>query len=338
VFALVTAVLLLLFALDVSRGSVAIPLTAVLDVFLRGGGSESQRTIILLFRLPRALTAVGAGAALSVAGLLMQTLFRNPLAGPAVLGVNAGSNLGVAASVLLLSAGAGTSFIAGITMQGRLIIIIAAVAGALLVMTIVMVAARYVGSVAMLLLFGLMFGYLANSLVSVMIHFSVASRIQSYLQWTFGSFAVTDLQELSIFLPLVAAGLLLAFLLEKPLNTLLLGEEYAASMGVSTGRIRIVLVALTSLFAGTVTAFCGPITFVGVAVPHLARGVLRTSDHRQLLPGTALLGASVALGADLVSRVPGSDVMLPLNAVTALIGAPVVVLVLLRSRRGKVLI
>jgi iron complex transport system permease protein len=255
-----------------------------------------------------------------------------------VLGVNAGSNLGVAASVLLLSAGAGTSFIAGITMQGRLIIIIAAVAGALLVMTIVMVAARYVGSVAMLLLFGLMFGYLANSLVSVMIHFSVASRIQSYLQWTFGSFAVTDLQELSIFLPLVAAGLLLAFLLEKPLNTLLLGEEYAASMGVSTGRIRIVLVALTSLFAGTVTAFCGPITFVGVAVPHLARGVLRTSDHRQLLPGTALLGASVALGADLVSRVPGSDVMLPLNAVTALIGAPVVVLVLLRSRRGKVLI
>jgi iron complex transport system permease protein len=268
----------------------------------------------------------------------MQTLFRNPLAGPAVLGVNAGSNLGVAATVLLLSAGAGTSFIAGLTLPGRLLLILAAVGGAVLVMSIVMAAARYVGSVALLLLFGLMFGYLANSLVSVMIHFSVASRIQSYLQWTFGSFSVTDLQELYIFLPLIAAGLCIAVLLVKPLNTLLLGENYAASMGVSTGRIRLVLVALTSLFAGTVTAFCGPITFLGVAVPHLARGLLRTSDHRLLLPGVVILGAVVALGADLVSRVPGSDVVLPLNAVTALIGAPVVVLVLLRSRHGKVLI
>lgn len=338
VFALGGAALLLLFALDITRGSVEIPLQKVVAVFLQNGGSEAQRTILLLFRLPRALTAVGAGAALSVAGLMMQTLFRNPLAGPAVLGVNAGANLGVAASVLLLSAGAGTSFVAGVSMSGRILIITAAIAGAVLVMAVVMLAARYVGSVSLLLLFGLMFGYLANSLVSVMIHFSVASRIQSYIQWTFGSFAVTDRQELIVFLPLVAAGLLCVALLVKQLNALLLGEEYAASMGVSTGRMRIILVALTAIFAGSVTAFCGPITFVGVAVPHLARGVLQSSDHRLVFPATALLGSVVALGADLVSRVPGSEVVLPLNAVTALIGAPVVVYVLLRGRSKKGLV
>jgi iron complex transport system permease protein len=183
-----------------------------------------------------------------------------------------------------------------------------------------------------------MFGYLANSLVSIMIHFSDASRVQSYLQWTFGSFSASGISELKIFLPLAALGLVTAIALVKPLNALLLGETYAASMGVDMRRMRLVLVGLTSLFAGSVTAFCGPITFLGVAVPHLARGLLKSTDHRRVLPVTALLGGAVALGADVVSRVPGSEVMLPLNAVTALLGAPVVVYVLLRGRQGKELV
>lgn len=335
---LLAAPALLFFILDILSGSVRIAPAEVVRILL---GSEAVdaawRDIVLFFRLPRALTALMAGIGLSVGGLSMQTLFRNPLAGPSVLGINAGANLGVALVILLLGTGGGTAAVSVYSLWTKSLIIIAAVAGGGTVLLLILLISRYVGSVTMLLLFGLMFGYLANSVVTLLIHFASAGQVQAYIQWTFGSFGSTTWGDIAVLLPVSLLLLLPTFMLIKPLNALLLGEDYARSMGVSIRRVRVLIISLTAVYVGIITAFCGPVTFIGVAVPHMARGLMNTSDHRPVLPATILLGISTALLADLISHTPGSPGVLPLNAVTAILGVPVVIWVLIRrSRSGGV--
>ncbi len=316
---------------SLAAGSARVPLAEVVTI-LAGGEAEraSWHGIVLDFRLPKALTAALAGAGLAVSGLLMQTLFRNPLAGPYVLGVSAGASLGVA--VVVLSVGAGASkLLAGFGLAGDLGLVAAASVGSGAALGLVFLAAKRVSTLTLLIL-GVLFGYATSALVTVLVHFSLAERIQSYLTWTFGSFGGVTWSQLKILAPVLGAGLALAVLASKPLNALLLGEGYAASMGVAVERARYLVLASTALLAGAVTAFCGPIAFLGVAVPHLVRGLFGSADHRLLIPASMLAGAAVALVSDLVAQLPGSQAVLPLNAVTALIGAPVIAGVILRRR------
>ncbi len=324
------------FVLTIAIGSVAIPLDEVGRVLLGGEASESSwQTIIWQVRLPRAVTAASAGAALGVGGLLMQTLFRNPLADPFILGISSGASLGVAL-VVLVAGSAGSSFVAGLGLGGNLGVAGAAALGATAVTGLVLLVSRRVGSPATVLIIGLMVGYAVTSVVSVLVYAGLGrfERVRAYVAWGFGSFAGTTWSQLTVLVPLVLLGVAIAVALVKSLNALLLGDAYASSMGLEVRRTRLLVVAAASLLAGVVTAFCGPIAFIGVAVPHLARALLRTSDHRLVVPGSVLAGAGVALVAGLVAQLPGSDASLPLNAVTALIGAPVVVAVLLRMRRS----
>lgn len=323
------------FLLSLAFGSVRIPLDQVLTIVLGGQPTRATwATIVYDFRLPKALTATLAGAALGVSGLQMQTLFRNPLADPFVLGVSSGASLGVALVILTVGA-ANTTLLAVAGLLGNLSLVAAASVGAGAVLMLVLALARRVQSSVTLLILGLMIGYLTSALVSLLLYFSIAERIQAYIAWSFGSFGGVTWLHLRVLAPTVLLGLLLAFTLTKSLNALLLGEAYAQSMGLHIRRARIGIVAASAVLAGAVTAFCGPIAFLGIAVPHLCRALLRSADHRVLLPATALLGATAALLADLAAQAPGSDVVLPLNAITALIGAPVVVWIILRRGVGK---
>jgi iron complex transport system permease protein len=325
-------VLLIAFLLSISLGSVAIPLGDVVSVLFGGEASKATwATIVLQFRLPKALTAMLAGAALAFSGLQMQTLFRNPLAGPFVLGVSSGASLGVALVVLGVGAGS-ASLLAGLDLLGNLGVAAAASVGAGAVMGMVLAVARRVHSSMTLLILGLLFGYATSGLVSILLYFAISERIQTYVLWTFGSFGKVTWSQMAVFMPTILGALALSLLLTKPLNALLLGETYARSMGLHVDRARIGIVISASVLAGVVTAFCGPIAFLGVAVPHLCRSLFNTSDHRLLLPGVALLGASLALLADLIAHMPGSSITLPLNAVTSLVGAPVVAWVIMRRR------
>jgi iron complex transport system permease protein len=332
---LLTIALLLMFMLVLAMGSVRIPLEDILAVLTGGEASkDSWKTIILQFRLPKATTAILAGAALGVSGLMMQTFFRNPLADPFILGVSSGASLGVA--IVVLSTGVvGGVVIAGIGLAGDLALALSAGIGAGITMLIVLLVAHRIRSTMTLLILGLMFGYLTSAMVSLLLYFSIPERIRSYINWTFGTFGGTTWEQLRIFAPLVIIGLIGAFVLAKTLNALLLGEHYARSMGLNVQHARIAIVTITAILAGAVTAFCGPIGFIGVAVPHLCRTLLNTSDHRTLVPACVLMGGIVALTAALIAEMPGLDVVLPLNAVTSLIGAPVVIFVILRQRSGS---
>ena len=325
------------FMLSLAVGSVRIPLDEIVAVLLGGDASKpAWATIVLKFRLPKALTAMLAGAALSVSGLQMQTLFRNPLAGPFVLGISSGASLGVAAAVLLagvaVGLGGSTTLLAGISLAGDTSLALSAIIGSGLVLLLVMSVARRVQSGMTLLILGLMFGYTTSALVSVLIYFSVVERIQAYISWTFGTFGGVTWRQLQVMAPAILSGLVGGHLLMKPLNALLLGETYAQSLGLNVRRVRLGIIGSSAILAGVVTAFCGPIGFLGIAVPHLCRSLLHTSDHRLLLPAVSLMGATLALGADIVAGLPGSQLTLPLNAVTALLGAPVVIWVILRQR------
>ena len=325
------------FLLSLAVGSVRIPLDEIVAVLLGGEASKTAwATIVLKFRLPKALTAMLAGAALSVSGLQMQTLFRNPLAGPFVLGISSGASLGVALTVLLagvaVGLGGSTTLLAGISLAGDTSLALSAVLGSGLVLLLVMAVARRVQSGMTLLILGLMFGYTTSALVSVLIYFSVVERIQAYISWTFGSFGGVTWRQLQVMAPAILLGLAGGHLLMKPLNALLLGETYALSLGLNVRRVRLGIIGSSAVLAGVVTAFCGPIGFLGIAVPHLCRSLLHSSDHRLLLPAVSFMGATLALGADIVAGLPGSQLTLPLNAVTALVGAPVVIWVILRQR------
>lgn len=321
-----------IFCLSLSLGSVEIPLGDVLSI-LWGGEPERKawKTIVLNFRMPKSLTAMLAGAALAISGLQMQTLFRNPLAGPFVLGISSGASLGVAL-VVLGGAVLQIDLLARFGLIGKFSLVLAAVVGAVFVLGIVLFVARKVQSSASLLIIGLMFGYLTGAIVQILLYFSNAEEIQSYLTWTFGSFRGVSWNELLVFAPITLFGVLTAFSLMKPLNALLLGENYAKSMGLQVGRARLGIIMSTAILAGSVTAFCGPIGFLGIAVPHLCRNIFKTSNHRVLIPGCILTGASIALISELIAQMPGVQSTLPLNSVTSLFGAPIVIWIILRRR------
>lgn len=330
------AVLLALFLLTITVGSVAIPLDQVVRVLIGGEpAQDAWATIVADLRVPRALTATTAGAALGVGGLLMQTLFRNPLADPFILGISAGASLGVAL-VVLVAGTAGTTLVGGFGLLGNLGVAGAAAAGAAAVTVAVLIVSRRMTSPATVLIVGLMFGYATTAVVSVLIHSGIGrfERIRAFIAWGFGSFSGTTWSQLRILVPCVVVGLVVATLLTKSLNALLLGDRYASSMGLHVARARVAIILAASLLAGVVTAFCGPVAFIGVAAPHIARGLLRSSDHRLLVPAVVAVGGVVALAAGLVAQLPGQDATLPLNAVTSLLGAPVVVAILVRLRHS----
>jgi iron complex transport system permease protein len=322
-----------LFLLVLALGSVNIPLSQIISVLLGGEAEkESWTNIVLKFRLPKALTAMLAGAALSVSGLAMQTFFRNPLADPFTLGISSGASLGVALAVL--STGAiGGIVLAGLSFASDLGLVGAASLGASVTLFLMLTLARRISGTATLLIMGLMFGALASAIVSLLMYFSVPERIQQFINWGFGTFGGVTWSQLILFAPLLIVGLIGTFALGKTLNALLLGENTARSLGVNLQRSRLQIIAVVGLMAGTVTAFCGPIGFLGVAVPHLCRGLLRTTDHHVLIPASLLLGAAAALAAALIAEMPGSNLVLPVNAVTALLGAPIVISIILRRSK-----
>ena len=332
-------ILLALFLVSLLMGSVAIAPADVIRILL-GFDVESQvsTTMILQLRLPESVTAVLAGSALAVSGLQMQALFRNPLAGPFVLGINAGASLGVA--VVVLGAASGFALFEGVFGTGAnsqgLGTVGAAILGAGSIMGLVLLVSQRIRDNVSLLILGLMFGYGASALVSFLVYFSTAENIQSYMLWSMGSFTAVAPGQLPVLAGVVGLGLVLAVGCIKSMNAMLLGEDYAQSLGVSIGRSRFCIIVSTALLAGGVTAFCGPVAFLGLAVPHLCRGLLVTADQRILLPAVILMGGILALFSDIVARVPGADETLPLNSVTALIGAPVVVWVILQRRKMKV--
>ncbi|BCN52939.1 iron ABC transporter [Prescottella equi] len=320
--------------LAVSVGSVTIPFGITARYLFTGdAGSERWTTLIADIRLPRVVTAACAGAALAVAGLLMQTLFANPLADPYILGVSSGASLGVA--LVVLGSGTGAGVFAAVAGTGRLGVAAAAAIGALAVLLLVLAISRWIRSVVTLLIVGVMVGSVTSAIVSLLVAFSQPAQMQQFVLWSLGSYAGASWSDLRVLVPAVLVGVVLAATLVRPLNAMLLGEDYAHSMGVHLVRTRTIAITASALLAGAVTAFCGPIAFLGIAVPHLARLALGTSDHRILLPGVVLMGAGVSLLCSVVAQLPGRDGVLPLNVVTALVGAPVVILVLLRSRRAQ---
>ncbi|HNP18183.1 MAG TPA: iron ABC transporter permease [Fulvivirga sp.] len=321
-----------LFLLNISLGSIYIPLDQIISI-LSGGEADkaSWANIILNFRLPKALSAIAVGAGLAISGLQMQTLFRNPLAGPFVLGISSGASLGVA---LLLLAGVTVTGIGYVSFNGWLVVL-AASAGSGLVLLLVMTVSIRVQDSMTLLIIGLMFGSLTGAIVSILQYFSTGEEVQVYLFWTFGSLGGLNWDEVFILLSILILGILLSVLLIKPLNALLLSENYARSLGLNVKKARLLIILSTSLLAGSITAFCGPIAFIGLAVPHLTRLLFNTSDHKVLIPSVAMTGAIVMLICDMVAQLPGSDMILPINAITSLLGAPVVIWIIMRRGSMK---
>ena len=316
-----------LFAANLFWGSVSIPFHAVADILTGGdAGNEGWRLILLHTRLPQAVTALLAGMALSVAGLLLQTLFNNPLAGPEVLGINSGAGLGVAVVMLLLQG----TLVAG--WGGYLAVLAGAFMGALFIIVVVLLLARLLSNKIYLLIAGLAMSYLTSSVISILNYFSTAEGVHSYLIWGMGSFGAVSVAQLPFYSVLLAVVLVAALLLVKPLNALLLGDYYAVNLGINIKRVRGVLLLIVGLLTATVTAFCGPVAFIGLAVPHLSRMAVGTSNHRRLLPVTMLLGGAVTLLCNLVCQLPGESGLLPLGAITPLIGAPVIIYVVLKER------
>nr|WP_241839921.1 iron ABC transporter permease [Frankia sp. CcI49] len=324
--------LVAMFLLALAVGSVSIPLDETLRVLVGSEPHDHRWTVVIReIRLPRALTAALAGAALGVAGLQMQTLFRNPLADPYSLGVSSGASFGVAAVVAGVGGSAGV-FTAGVAGSGRFGVVVAAAVGAAAVLGAVLVLAQWVRSVVTLLVIGVILNSAVSSLVSLLLTWTAPERAVQYWIWSLGSFAGTSNSDLAVFTPIVGVGLGVALLTVKPLNALLLGENYARTLGLRLRRVRVVTLVGASVLAGSVTAFCGPVAFLGIAVPHIARRLLGSADHRLLVPATLLTGALVALACSIAAQLPGTDQVLPINVVTSLLGAPIVIAVLLRAR------
>ena len=330
-FLVLCMLLILGFLANLTLGSVEIPIQDVINALL--GNSTSNETwqyIIQDFRLPKAITAVLVGSGLGISGLLMQTLFRNPLAGPFVLGISSGASLGVALVIL------GAGFF-GATITSLLIskwsIVIAASLGSFLVLLAVLIVSTRVRDTMAILIIGLMFGSITAAVVSVLSYFASADQLQQYIFWGFGSLGNLSWKEVLIFFIIYCFGILLSIASVKALNTLLLGENYAKSLGLSIKQSRFLIIISTSLLAGTTTAFAGPIAFIGLAIPHITRQIFNTSNHKILLPAVFIIGAIVMLICDSIAQLPTSDYTLPINAITSLIGAPVVIWLLVRKRK-----
>lgn len=322
--------ILLLFGLNLTTGSVQIPFTDVMDILCgRFAGKESWQYIILENRLPQALTALLCGASLSVCGLMLQTAFRNPLAGPDVFGISSGAGLGVALVMLLLGGTVSTSLF---TVSGFLAILTAAFLGAITVTALILFLSTLVRNSVLLLIVGIMVGYVSSSAVSLLNFFASEEGVKSYMVWGMGNFGGVSMSHIPLFSLLCIVGIMGALLLVKPLNILLLGPQYAESLGISTRRLRNLLLLIVGLLTAITTAFCGPISFIGLAIPHIARLLFRTDNHQVLLPGTILTGAAIALLCNFICFLPGEMGVIPLNAVTPLIGAPVIIYVIIQRQ------
>jgi len=338
--ALVVAILALA-VVNLLIGSVDIPIADVCRILLSPPSEESGeasviwQNIIWKSRLPQALTAIMAGAGLAVSGLQMQTVFRNPLAGPSVLGISNGSALGVA-FVVLLSGRIGGVALSRLGYLGDAAMSVAAIVGALAVMMLIVWISQKVKGNVTLLIIGVMIGYLANAIIGVLKFLSPEEDVKAFVVWGLGSFSRVSGDEMILFVVLMCVLLPLTYLLVKPMNLLLLGDRYAANLGLNIRRARLLVIVSSGVLVAIVTAYCGPIMFIGLAVPHLARSLFRSSDHRILLPGTALCGAALALVCNLIARMPGFEGALPVNSVTALVGAPVIAAVLFRRRKDEI--
>jgi iron complex transport system permease protein len=321
---------LAVFFLQLLLGSVAIPFSEVLNILSHQASSnEAWKNIVIESRLPAAIAALLAGGGLSVSGLQMQTMFRNPVAGPYVLGISAGASLGVALFILAASAFG----IHEIHLLSSWSIILAAATGAVLIFFINFLISFRLSDVVAILIIGLMIGGGISALIEIMQSFSSNEALKNYVLWTFGSFRYVDLNQVFYLSLVVFAGVVFSFLLSKPLNLLLLGDTYATSSGLNIRNTKILIVLCTSILAGSITAFCGPIGFVGLAVPHLARSVFKTADHKILIPACVVLGAGICGLCNIIAATPGSDNVLPVNAITSLLGAPVVIWIILRQRK-----
>ena len=330
-FILFTLLLLILFVINISLGSVDIPVKDIIkSLFGTNGSKESWDYIIIHYRLPKAITAILVGSGLSVSGLLMQTLFRNPLAGPYVLGISSGASLGVALLIL------GSSILGGsflLMAQSQLLISLAASGGAFLVLFAVMIVSKQVKNTMSILIIGLMFSSLTSAVISVLAYFSSAENLQQYLFWGFGSLGNLSWTEVLIFGCIFLLATIMILPTIKPLNSLLLGENYAKSIGINIKQTKNLLLIATSLLTGVITAFAGPIAFIGLAAPHMTKLILNTSEHKIIIPAAALLGANIMLISDTVAQLPNSEYTLPINAITTMFGAPIVIWLLLRKKK-----
>ncbi len=328
---LLGAAIAALFAANMVAGAVRIPASDVARILLGGEPAQpSWRYIVLQSRLPQAITAALCGASLAASGLLLQTAFRNPLAGPSIFGINSGASLGVALVMLLLGGGVSAG---SVSLTGFAAVLAAAFAGAMLVMVLILLAASLVHNNTMLLIVGIMIGYVSSSAISLLNFFATEEGVQSYMVWGLGNFSGVSMEQMPYFVGVSLLGLTLTLLFVKPLNALLLGEEYAENLGIDIVRTRNALLLVTGLLSAVTTAFCGPVAFIGLAVPHVARMTLNTDNHKSMLPATILAGAAVALLCNLVCVLPGDAGVIPLNAVTPVMGAPVVIYVILSRKR-----
>ena len=332
--AIVTAIFVLIF-LNLVLGSVSIPLQSVWHIIWNLGNEPiTWQNIIWKSRLPQALTALVAGAGLSISGLQMQTVFRNPLAGPSVLGISSGESMGVA-FVVLLSGSLGGVALSKLGFMGEIALSIAAVIGSLSVMALIVYVSQKVKGNVTLLIIGVMIGYVANAVIGVLKFFSVEEDIRAYVIWGLGSFARVSGNQMTLFVILMTILIPLSFLLIKTMNLMLLGDSYARNLGLNIKRARLLVITSAGVLTAIVTAYCGPIIFLGLAVPHLCRAIFQTSDHRILMPAVLFAGAALALICNLIARMPGFEGALPVNSVTALVGAPVVASVLFRKRKNE---
>ncbi|MBO5951742.1 MAG: iron ABC transporter permease [Bacteroidaceae bacterium] len=326
---LISVAIALLLLLNLFIGSVKIPFKEVVSILFNGESTkQSWEFIVLQSRLPQAITALLCGASLSAAGLILQTAFRNSLAGPDILGINGGAGLGVALVMLLFG---GNLSAGNITIGGSLSIVVGAMIGAFAVMALILALSNKLRSSVMLLIAGIMISYLTSSAITLLNFFSTAEGVHSYTMWGMGNFGGVTLKQLPFFSTVSLIGIGIAILMIKPLNALLLGEHYAQNLGINIMRTRTMLLISTGILVATTTAFCGPISFIGLAVPHLARLILGTNNHKSLMPVTILMGITIALLCNLISALPGDKGLIPLNAITPFIGAPVILYVLLRG-------
>ena len=325
--------LILLSIANVLWGSLDIPVKDVWQILCGKEieGHPAWSIIVLQGRIPQMLTALFTGTALGTCGLLLQTAFRNPLASPSILGIDAGANLGVAIVLLLLS---GTATIGSLTIGGHLLVVTAAMIGALAIMALLMLLSKMLRSQVMLLITGVIISYVTSSIIQLLNYSATEQGVHSFVIWGMGNFASVCIERLPVFLVLSVIGLLLALLLIKPLDALLLGDKYAENLGIRIGRVRQMLLLVTGLLTATTTAFCGPIAFIGLAVPHLARLTLGTAWHRTLMPATMLIGANLALVCNLLSTLPRDGSIIPISVITPLIGAPVVLHVILKQKNN----
>ena len=327
---LTTLVIIALFCSNLAIGSVSIPLTAVVNILLGNDEKATWQFIVMETRLPQAITALLAGAALSTSGLLLQTAFKNPLAGPSIFGINSGAGLGVALVMLMMGGSISSSIF---NLSGYIAILMAAFAGAILVTAIIFSFSKIVKNNVMLLIIGIMIGYISDSAITLLNFFATDEGVKSYMIWGMGNFGGVSMSQIPLFATITILGLFLSLLLIKPLNALLLGEQYAENLGINTIRTRNYLLIVTGVLTAITTAFCGPVAFIGLAVPHIARLLLTTENHRQLLPATMLTGSAVSLLCNILCYLPRSGGIVPLNAVTPIIGAPVIIYVI--SRHNK---